>query len=107
MAHCDAVTNGYGVKFKGCTASLSNGLFDGPADLIEMNVSGHYFTKAVGNADKRLVYVLVTKAAGVKQRPVRRPLKTLFYRVASHNTFPFCKSGSQNEPKLPKCDSNV
>jgi hypothetical protein len=107
MAHCDAVTNGYGVKFKGGAAGVLNGLFDGPADLIEMNVSGHYFTKAVGNADKRLVYVLVTKAAGVKQRPVRRPLKTLFYRVASHKMLPFSKNRSQNEPKLPKCDSNV
>jgi len=87
MAHSDAVTNRYGIKFERRAPCLSNSILNYTAHPVQMNMSGYYLAEAVGNADKRLVYVLVVQSAGMKQPPVGRTLKTLFNHIASHLSF--------------------
>ena len=84
MAHSDPIANGDGVKFEGGSAGVFNGIFDGPADLIEVDVAGDYFTETVGDADKRPGNILVAQTAGVQQGPVRSSLEALFDCITSH-----------------------
>jgi hypothetical protein len=85
MAHSNTIADCYGVKLKSGAACLANRLFDDLSHFIKVNVTRHYLTKAVGNTDKRLVYIGISQSTGMKQAPVRRPLETFFNRVTSHN----------------------
>jgi hypothetical protein len=101
MAHGDAVTNSYGVEFKWGAAGLADSFFDDLGDLVELNVAGHYFAKAVGNAYERFFYVIVCQPAGMEQASVRCPLKTLFYCITSH-IYILSKNGRTVHPKNKK-----
>jgi hypothetical protein len=88
MAHCDAIADRYRIKFERRPACLADCLFDNLSHLIQVNVTRHYLAEAVGNTDERLVYICIAKAAGAEQPSVRRPLKSFFYRIASHLFLP-------------------
>jgi hypothetical protein len=87
MAHRDTVADGYGIELEGHAACLTDGLLDNFCHLVEMDVAGNYLAETIDDADKGFVDVGVTYAAGVKQPPVRRPLKTRFYCITSHFVF--------------------
>jgi hypothetical protein len=89
MAHRYTVTYGYCVELERHAACLSNGLFDNLCHLVQMNVAGNYLAETVGDADEGFVDVSVANTAGVQQCPVRSPLETAFYCVASHICLPF------------------
>jgi hypothetical protein len=78
VASANAVADRYSIKFKRCSVCLTNGLLNNLSHFIKVNVTRHYLTKAVGNTDKRLVYIGISQSTGMKQAPVRRPLETLF-----------------------------
>jgi hypothetical protein len=82
MAHSNTVADSDGIKFKSRPARFPHRLLDNPADFVQVNVARHYLTKAVGNADKRLVNIIVSETARMKQRPVRCPLESFFHSIA-------------------------
>jgi hypothetical protein len=84
MAHRDSVADGYCIKLERHAASLAHRLLDNLRHLVEMNVAGNDFTKAVRYGDKWLVDIGIGYAAGVQKPPVGCPLKTALYFVASH-----------------------
>jgi hypothetical protein len=84
MSHRDSVAYGYGIELERHAARITHGLLDNPGHLVEMNVAGHYFAKAVCDGDKWLVDISFGYAAGVKKATVGCPLKTALYFVASH-----------------------
>jgi hypothetical protein len=97
MCHSDAVADSNGIKLKGCSAGLANCLFDNPPNLIQMNVSRHYLTKTVGDADEWLINVLIAQSASVQQTAMGGSLKTFFNRIAYH-----LLSFLQKSPTKPK-----
>jgi hypothetical protein len=102
MAHSNTIADCYGVKLKSGAACLANRLFDDLSHFIKVNVTRHYLTKAVGNTDKRLVYIGISQSTGMKQAPVRRPLETFFNRIASHNP-----ASPKTVHKLPESPKNA
>jgi hypothetical protein len=105
VAHSNPVADRYRIEFEGSTASLAHGTLNNPRYLVQMNMPGHYITVAVGNTDKWFVNIGVTKTAGVKQTPVRCPLKAFLYRVASH-VCPFSKRVRKVNLEAQKADFN-
>jgi hypothetical protein len=85
MAHSDTIADRYSIKLESRPACLANGLFNNLSHFIEVNVSRHYLTETIGNADEGLIYIGIGQSAGTKQAPVRRLLETFFNRVTSHN----------------------
>jgi hypothetical protein len=85
MAHSNSIADSYGIEFKGNAARAANRGLDHLRNLIEVNMTRHYLTKTVGDADEWFVNVDITEPAGAKQTAMRRPLKTFFDCVASHN----------------------
>jgi hypothetical protein len=87
MTHSNSIANRYGIKFKGSSTCIPNGLFDNAGDLVQMNMSRDYLTETVGYTDEWFVYVLMAETAGVKQASVRSPLKAFFNCITSHLLF--------------------
>jgi hypothetical protein len=65
MAHSDSVADGYGIKLEGDAARLAHGLLDNLGHLVEMDVAGNDFAKAVCDGDEWLVDIGFGYAAGV------------------------------------------
>jgi hypothetical protein len=84
MAHSNSVTDRDGIEFKGGSARASNGGLDYFSHFIEVDVSRHDFTEAVGNTDKRLVYISIVQAASVKKAAMPRPLEALLDYITFH-----------------------
>jgi hypothetical protein len=100
MAHRYSVADGYRVELERHAARFSYGLFDNLRHLVEVDVAGDNFAKAVCDGDKWLVDVSIGYAAGVQQPAVRRSLKTALYCVASHFIFLLIKSPPINSAEI-------
>jgi hypothetical protein len=85
MAHGNAVADRYRIKLKSRTSRFPNRLFDYFGNFIQVDMARYNLAEAVGYTDKRLVNIVVSEPARMKQSPVRRPLKFLLDRITSHN----------------------
>jgi hypothetical protein len=84
VPHSNAVADGYSIKFERYATRIADGLLDHPGNFIEVNMTRHNLTEAVGNAYKRLLHIGITQAARTHQAPVRGTLKTLFHHITIH-----------------------
>jgi len=107
MAHRNPVADRYRVKFERRPACLTDSTFNNLCDFVQMNMARHYLAEAVGNADKGLVNIVVTKTAGMKQAPVRSPLEAFLDRIASHSICLSSKMAYKVNLKAQKADFNA
>ena len=84
VAHDDAVAHADGRHHhRGAAGGVDTG-FHRLCQLIQMGMSGDDVALGGYHADQGLLQLLVREARGVKQGPVRRPVRALCHLIADH-----------------------
>jgi hypothetical protein len=87
MAHGDAIVHPDRVEDEGDAAGLPDQTLDEHADLVQVGVSRDAIRVGIDDGDEWLVPIRLrfNGTRGPQQRAVRRPFKTLFDDIRTHN----------------------